>query len=60
MSRPVTIGLFELSYNEIKGDEAGWPIESRCAICPDALGAASVAGISACRLSTTRFQTPRL
>ena len=32
---------FELSYNEMWEDEAGWKTESRCTVCPDALGEAS-------------------
>ena len=32
---------FELTYNEMWGDEAGWKLEPRCTICPDALGEAS-------------------
>ncbi len=29
---------FELTYNEMWDDEAGWKTESRCTVCPDALG----------------------
>lgn len=29
---------FEASYNEVWGDEAGWQLQSRCKICPDAIG----------------------
>lgn len=32
---------FELSYNDMWDDEAGWKLEPRCTICPDALGEAS-------------------
>ena len=39
---------FELTYNEMWGDEAGWKTESRCTVCPDALGeAADVAAADA-------------
>lgn len=39
---------FELTYNEMWGDETGWKTESRCTICPDALGeAADVAAADA-------------
>jgi len=39
---------FELTYNEMWDDEAGWKIESRCTVCPDALGeAADVAAADA-------------
>lgn len=29
---------FEASYNEVWGDEAGWQLQARCKICPDAIG----------------------
>ncbi|MGI9605623.1 MAG: Coenzyme F420 hydrogenase/dehydrogenase, beta subunit C-terminal domain [Acidimicrobiales bacterium] len=29
---------FELSYNQMWDDQAGWKLESRCTLCPDALG----------------------
>ena len=32
---------FEMSYQEMWEDEAGWRIQSRCKICPDALGEAA-------------------
>ena len=32
---------FELTYNEMWDDEAGWKTESRCTVCPDALGECS-------------------
>ncbi len=32
---------FELSYQEMWGDEAGWRIQPRCKICPDAIGEAA-------------------
>ena len=32
---------FELTYNEMWDDQAGWKTESRCTVCPDALGEAS-------------------
>ena len=32
---------FELSYEEMWGDEAGWRIQPRCKICPDAIGEAA-------------------
>ena len=32
---------FELTYNEMWDDEAGWKTESRCTVCPDALGEAA-------------------
>ncbi len=39
---------FELSYNEMWDDESGWKTESRCTVCPDALGeAADVAAADA-------------
>ena len=33
--------VFETSYQEMWGDEAGWRIQSRCKLCPDALGEAA-------------------
>lgn len=39
---------FELTYNEMWDDEAGWKTESRCTVCTDALGeAADVAAADA-------------
>jgi coenzyme F420 hydrogenase subunit beta len=32
---------FDLSYQEMWGDEAGWRIQPRCKICPDAIGEAA-------------------
>ena len=32
---------FELSYEEMWGDEAGWRVQPRCKICPDAIGEAA-------------------
>jgi coenzyme F420 hydrogenase subunit beta len=32
---------FELTYQEMWGDEAGWRIQPRCKICPDAIGEAA-------------------
>jgi coenzyme F420 hydrogenase subunit beta len=32
---------FELTYREMWGDEAGWRIQPRCKICPDAIGEAA-------------------
>lgn len=32
---------FELTYDDMWADEAGWKLESRCTICPDALGEAA-------------------
>ncbi|RMF38518.1 MAG: coenzyme F420 hydrogenase [Alphaproteobacteria bacterium] len=32
---------FEMSYNEAWADETGWRIQTRCKICPDALGEAA-------------------
>lgn len=32
---------FELSYDEMWGDEVGWRIQPRCKICPDAIGEAA-------------------
>ena len=32
---------FELSYQQMWGDEAGWGIQPRCKICPDAIGEAA-------------------
>jgi coenzyme F420 hydrogenase subunit beta len=32
---------FEVAYNEFWGDEAGWRIQPRCKICPDAVGEAA-------------------
>lgn len=32
---------FELTYLEMWGDEAGWRIQPRCKICPDAVGEAA-------------------
>ncbi len=29
---------FELSYQEMWGDESGWRVQPRCKICPDAVG----------------------
>ena len=31
----------EVTYQEMWGDEAGWRIQPRCKICPDAIGEAS-------------------
>jgi len=30
--------VFEKTYMELWGDEAGWQLETRCKLCPDALG----------------------
>ncbi|WP_170067271.1 Coenzyme F420 hydrogenase/dehydrogenase, beta subunit C-terminal domain [Roseovarius confluentis] len=32
---------FEKTYNEMWADEAGWRIQSRCKLCPDAIGEAA-------------------
>lgn len=32
---------FEKTYLELWGDESGWQLESRCKLCPDALGEAA-------------------
>ncbi len=32
---------YERTYNELWADEAGWQLESRCKLCPDALGEAA-------------------
>ena len=32
---------FDLTYQEMWGDEAGWRIQPRCKICPDAIGEAA-------------------
>lgn len=32
---------FERSYDELWGDEAGWRIQTRCKLCPDAIGEAA-------------------
>ena len=32
---------FELGYNEMWDDEAGWRIQTRCKLCPDAIGEAA-------------------
>ena len=33
--------VYEKTYNELWEDEAGWQLESRCKLCPDALGEAA-------------------
>jgi len=32
---------FDVSYNDMWDDHAGWKLESRCTVCPDALGEAA-------------------
>jgi coenzyme F420 hydrogenase subunit beta len=32
---------FELTYQEMWGDESGWRVQPRCKICPDAIGEAA-------------------
>ncbi|KZY47254.1 hypothetical protein A3731_08305 [Roseovarius sp. HI0049] len=32
---------FERTYDELWGDEAGWRIQTRCKLCPDAIGEAA-------------------